>query len=161
MAIQRGPARKRAGAATKRKPRKRAAPDTLSKTVQGAASEVAGAMRIAAQTSFDAAREASEKVAAALPSKRTLQAAVGRALVTGGRALIDPRAAVGEMAVRVGEGLLADAEHPHWFVVRLDETGQATTFGFVKRADAQAFYQSSLKTFPLQYLCEAVAGPGR
>jgi hypothetical protein len=133
----------------------------LGKTVKGAVDEVAGAMKIAAQTSLGAARDASGKVAAALPTRRTLKVVVGRALVTGGRALIDPRVAVGEMAVRLGEGLLEDADHLQWFVVRLDDAGHATTYGFVKRADAQAFYDTTLKAFPRQYLCETIAGPRR
>lgn len=138
-----------------------ASAERLSMTVKGAVTEAAGAMMVAAQTGFGAAREVSGMVASALPSRRTLKVAVGRALVTGGRALIDPRAAVGEMAVRLGEGLLEDADQLRWFVVRIDDSGHATTYGFVKRADAQAFFDTTLKAFPRQYLCESVAGPGR
>ncbi len=137
-----------------------ASADRLSKT-RDAVSEVADAVRIAAQAGLVAAREASGKMASSLPAKRALKTAVGRALVTGGRALIDPRGAVGEMAVRLGEGLLEDAGQLHWFVVRLDDSGHAATYGFVRRADAQAFYDTTRKTFPRQYLCEAVVGPAR
>jgi len=136
-------------------------PSTLSRTVKGAVNEAAGAMKDAARTSLGAAREVSGKVASALPSRRTLKSAVGRALVTGGRALIDPRVAVGEIAVKLGEGLLDDADQLHWFVVRIDDAGHATTYGFAKRADAQAFHDTTLKAFPRQYLCECIAGPGR
>jgi hypothetical protein len=143
------------------KRRSRAATAALSDTMKEAVTEVGGPMRTAAQSGFGAAREASGKVTSALPSKRTLKVAVGRALVTGGRALIDPRAAVGEIAVRLGEGLLEDADHLHWFVVRIDDAGRATTYAFIKRADAQAFYDTTRKAFPRQYLCESIAGPGR
>ena len=149
------------GKKTGAKRRPRAPASALSDTVKGAVTEVAGAMRTAAQTSLGAAREASGKVASALPSSRKLKVAVGRALVTGGRALIDPRAAVGEIAVRLGEGLLEDADQLHWFVVRIDDAGHAVTYGFVKRADAQAFYDTTRKQFPRQYLCESIAGPSR
>jgi hypothetical protein len=148
--------------ATKRSNRRKraAAPEpSLSRTVKVAVTEAAGAMKLAAQT-LGAARDVSGKVASALPSRRTLKVAVGRALVTGGRALIDPRAAVGEMAVRLGEGLLEDADRLHWFVVRIDDSGHATTYGFAKRADAQAFHDTTRKDFARQYFCECIAGPG-
>lgn len=90
---------------------------------------------------------------------RTLKGAVGKALVTGGRALLDPRAAVGEMAVRLGEGLLAGDDRLQWFVVRLDNEGRASTFAFVNHIDAQVFFDGTLQAFPRQYLCKCVAGP--
>jgi hypothetical protein len=99
------------------------------------------------------------EVTAAPPPGKTLKGAVGKALVTGGRALIDPRAAIGEMAVRLGEGLLAGADRLQWFVVRIDDEGLTKTFGFVSRGDAQAFFDGTAKAFPRQYLCKCVAGP--
>jgi hypothetical protein len=99
------------------------------------------------------------KVLSSPSTGRTLKGAVGKALVTGGRALIDPRAAVGEMAVRIGEGLLADGDRLQWFVVRIDDEGRAHTFGFVKRDDAQVFFDGTLQAFARQYLCKCVAGP--
>jgi hypothetical protein len=131
----------------------------IGKTLKGAVGDAASAVVGAASLGFGAAKEVSGKVAGALPSRGIMKVVVGKALVTGGKALIDPRAAVGELALKLGEGMLADASELHWFVVRIDDHGHATTFPFVKRAEAERFFNETSREHPRQYLCERVAGP--
>lgn len=131
--------------------------DTVRDVVTGAGVVV----KAAASSSAGVVRGATERVSAALPSKQSVKVALGKALVQGGRVLMDPQAAAGELAVKVGEGLLADASELRWFVVRIGDDGQATTHPFVQRKDAEQFFRSTRAEFPRQFLCEAVALPGQ
>jgi hypothetical protein len=130
-------------------------PADLMKGVMTGAADVAKGVA----SSIGTVRALPEKVSAAMPSKHTVKEAFGKALVTGGKALIDPRATIGEMAVKMGEGLLAEADRLRWFVVRIDDEGKLATFPFVKRDEAEAFFNQTRSEFPRQFLCEAVSAP--
>lgn len=73
--------------------------ESLTETASQAASTVANA----AGKIADAAVDAKDDVKEALPTADQVRHVIGDALVLGGKALIDPRAAAGEAAVKVGE----------------------------------------------------------
>jgi hypothetical protein len=137
-------------------PSRDAVRDVVGDVVGGAAS----AARTATSAGAGAVKEVGERVSNRLPSKDIVKVALGKALVQGGRVLIDPQAAVGEFAVRAGESLLTPADQVQWFVVRLDAEGRGEVFPFVLRKAAEQFIAQGRAQFSQQYLCEVVAGPG-
>lgn len=67
--------------------------------------------------------EATSAVANALPDARTVKQGFGRALVLGGKALMDPSAVVGGLAVELGQRMAADEAAPTWLALVAHEAG--------------------------------------
>jgi len=62
----------------------------------------------AANTGATAVSAAASSAVSALPSTADLRRGLGKALVLGGQALIDPREAIGRIAIELGESLASD-----------------------------------------------------
>jgi hypothetical protein len=133
--------------------------DAMREAVGDVVDGAASAARTAASAGAGAVKGVGERVGGRLPSKEAVKVTLGKALVQGGRVLMDPQAAVGELAVKAGERLLAPADQLKWFVVRIDAEGRSEVFPFVQRKEAEQFFESSRARFPQQYLCDVVTGP--
>ncbi|NRF70320.1 hypothetical protein HLB44_25250 [Aquincola sp. S2] len=68
---------------------------------------------------------AADAVARTLPDARSIKQGVGRALIVGGRTLIDPKVVVGEFAVQMGERLAAAAPDDDWLALAAVDDGFA------------------------------------
>lgn len=66
---------------------------------------------------------AATAVASVIPNAKTIKQGVGRALVFGGRTLIDPKATVGELAVDLGQRLSGPDEVGDWLALVATDTG--------------------------------------
>lgn len=95
----------------------------------------------------------------ALPDQNTLKSAVGSALITGGKLLIDPKAALGEAAVKMGETLRERPGRIQHFVVILDDAGTAQATPFADAAEARAFFAAAWQEHRRAYLCDVSEGP--
>jgi hypothetical protein len=67
--------------------------------------------------------EATSAVASALPDAGTVKRGFGRALILGGKALIDPGAVVGGFAVELGQRMAADEAAPTWLALVASDAG--------------------------------------
>ena len=131
----------------------------LGQSLQDAANSAGSAVKQSAQSTAEAIAKTPKQIADAMPSKQSLKSAMGNALVTGGKLLIDPKAVIGEAAVKMGENLLAKPESLNWFVIVVDEVGAAQAFAFNSKSDAQASLEETRRTHPRSYLCEVTDWP--
>lgn len=127
----------------------------IATSLQGAAA-TAGA---AARKSADAVAGVPGHLASALPDRATLKSAVGSALVTGGKLLIDPKGTVGEVAVRMGENLRERPGSIRHFVIVLDDAGSAQVTPFGSDTEARAFFDAAWQEHRRAYLCDVSDGP--
>ncbi|MFO1319650.1 MAG: hypothetical protein U1F52_08545 [Burkholderiales bacterium] len=133
----------------------------LANSLQEAASHATAAVKESAAAAVDRVTEAKEQLSDALPSKAQVKTAVGTALVTGGKVLIDPSGTIGQAAVKVGESLLGTSAGVRWFVVEVSDDGESRTFAFTDKSQAMTFYADARKQAGPVYLCEVVDGPER
>lgn len=131
----------------------------IANTLQDAAASAGAVAKRSALATAGAVSGVPGQLAGALPDKSTLKAAVGGALVTGGKLLIDPKAVLGEAAVRMGENLRADPARIRCFVVVFDEAGAAQAFPFVDPTQARAFFDAAWQEHRRAYLCDVCDGP--
>lgn len=66
---------------------------------------------------------ATSAVANALPDAKAVKQGFGRALILGGKALIDPSAVVGGFAVELGQRMTAGEAAPTWLALVASDTG--------------------------------------
>lgn len=66
---------------------------------------------------------AASAVASAIPDAKTIKQGMGRALILGGRTLIDPKATVGELAVDLGKRLSGPDESDEWLALAATDDG--------------------------------------
>lgn len=94
----------------------------------GSAQALAGAAsgKVAASVS-----EAKAAVTQSLPDTKSVKVGVGRALLLGGQALIDPKAVVGNFAVELGQRLAASEPRPAWLLLAATADG----FDLLARGD--------------------------
>lgn len=130
-------------------------------SLQEAASTATAAVKQSASAAVDAVTEAKDHIADALPTKQAVRTAMGTALVTGGKVLIDPSGTIGEAAVKMGQSLLGTAAGARWFVVRVGEDGESQTVAFTDKAQAMPFFEDARRQPGAVYLCEVVDGPDR
>lgn len=128
---------------------------TLTRSLHLAAAN-AGA---AAKKSADTLAGVPGQLANALPDQNTLKSAVGSALITGGKLLIDPKAALGEAAVKMGENLRERPGRIQHFVVILDDAGTAQATPFTSATEARAFFDAAWQEHRRAYLCDVSEGP--
>lgn len=133
----------------------------LANSLQEAATGATAAVKGKAAAAVGAVTEAKEQLTEALPSKAQVKTALGTALVTGGKVLIDPSGTIGEAAVKVGESLLGTSTGVKWFVVHVAEDGESRTFAFTDKSQATSFLEDARKQPGAVYLCEVVEGPER
>lgn len=119
------------------------------------AGEVAGQ---AATNVRDAASGLSNSITAAMPSKETLKRGLGMALITGGKLLIDPRAAVGEMAITLGNSLVSQ-NSPEWLVLEATETAFLPVYRG-NREQCQAEYEKAVQQGKIVILSQVVSAHG-
>ena len=67
--------------------------------------------------------EARDAVVQSLPDAKTVKAGVGRALILGGRALMDPQAVVGSFAIELGQRLTTHDPGPVWLSLVATDDG--------------------------------------
>lgn len=128
---------------------------SIANTIQDAAAN-AGA---AARKSADALAGVPGHLASTLPDRAALKSAVGSALITGGKLLIDPKGTVGEVAVRMGENLRERTGSIRHFVIVLDDAGTAQVTPFTSASEARAFFDAAWQERRRAYLCDVSDGP--
>jgi hypothetical protein len=106
-------------------------------------------------TVMDAAESTRTIVVDALPSKSVVMRGLGTALIAGGKLLIDPRAAVGEMAVTLGRSMINDSS-PEWLVLEANEAGFLPLFRG-KEAIVREAYTKAIADRRVVILCQVMA----
>lgn len=99
---------------------------------------------------------AAEAVARVIPDAQTIKRSVGRALILGGRTLIDPKTVVGEFAVQVGERLAPPAVADDWLALAALDDGFAV-LAHGPEASARAAMDDARKRGAHVLLCRVVA----
>jgi hypothetical protein len=66
---------------------------------------------------------ATTAVTSVLPDAKTVKQGFGRALILGGKALIDPSAVVGGFAMELGQRMAADEAAPTWLALVANDAG--------------------------------------
>ncbi|MFZ6657391.1 hypothetical protein [Undibacterium sp. TJN19] len=106
-------------------------------------------------TVIGAAESTKNTVADALPSKKVVMRGLGSALIVGGKLLIDPRAAVGEMAVSLGRSMISD-KSPEWLLLEANEAGFLPLYRG-KEALVREAYSSAIAEGRIVILCQVMA----
>lgn len=131
----------------------------ITTTLHDAADSAGTLAKRSVRGTLEGIAQAPGHLADALPSKEQLKNVLGSALITGGKVLIDPRAAIGEAAVRIGESLLSDPARIRWFVIRVDAQGASESYAFHDTAAARECLDGLRRQGVRAYLCEVTERP--
>lgn len=105
-----------------------------SRKVETVSNVVSSAVNSARDLTGQASQKVGAAVSQALPDAATVKANLGRALVLGGKALMDPQAVVGSLALDLGQRLSSGQTEPLWLALVADDQG----FGLLARGDEVA-----------------------
>jgi hypothetical protein len=113
------------------------------------------AVNDAAVAAIDTVGQAGGAAVGALPSAGDMKRHVGQALIVGGKFLIDPRVAVGEMAVSLGTSLIEDSS-PEWLVLEANSTRFLPLFRGSEDNSRRA-YEAAIADGKTVILCQVLA----